>query len=133
MLRIILMKRSEDRWWRLRSRPPLQEFNLGQPMLFSFSHGLIHRRTSLVLTVHSVAGGTVSATGGGNPAPWSQFLSALTGRQPLSNVERELINIALPAHFKGLGIPIPTHSASHNQGAFASHSTSDGLSQLQHK
>ena len=80
----------------------------------------------------SQCGGTISATGGGNPAPWPQFLSALTGRQPLSNVERELI--ALPAHFKGLGIPIPTHSASHNQGAFASHSTSDGLSrQLQRK
>ena len=48
------MKRSEDKWWRLRSRPPLQEFNLGQPMLFSFSYGLIHRWTSLVHTVPGV-------------------------------------------------------------------------------
>ena len=79
----------------------------------------------------SRCGGTISAIGGRNPAPWPHFLSALTGRQPLSNVARELI--ALPAHFEGLDIPIPTHAASYNQGVFASHSTSGGLNQLQHK
>ena len=84
-------------------------------------------------TVPGVEELTISATGGGNPAPWPQFLSALTGRQPLSNVERELI--ALPAHLGGLGMTIPAlaHSASHKQGAFASHSTSGGLNQPQCK
>ena len=88
-------------------------------------------QVDLMHTVPSVEEPFHKVTSGGNPAPWPQFLSVLTGRQPLSNVERELI--ALPAHFEGLDIPILTHSASHKQGVFASHSTSGGLHQVQHK
>ena len=40
------------------------------------------------------------------------LLPALTGRQAFSDAERERELIALPARLGGLGILIPTHSAS---------------------
>ena len=70
-----------------------------------FTHELMHRWTFLMRTIPGVEDLFQPL----EEVIRHQFIPGLTGRQAFSNVERELI--ALPAHLGGLGIPIPTCSA----------------------